>query len=78
MLFLSPSYIYTYLFGSFNLILFSQGEAVIHYNKLQADPKQGKSLDIGIYIYVTFFEACTAVLCTAFLQNLNKSFSLLR
>uniref|UniRef100_A0A669D2Z3 PRKCA-binding protein n=1 Tax=Oreochromis niloticus TaxID=8128 RepID=A0A669D2Z3_ORENI len=23
-----------------------QGEAVIHYNKLQADPKQGKSLDI--------------------------------
>lgn len=25
-----------------------QGEATIHYNKLQADPKQGKSLDIGI------------------------------
>uniref|UniRef100_A0A3B5B1E0 PRKCA-binding protein n=1 Tax=Stegastes partitus TaxID=144197 RepID=A0A3B5B1E0_9TELE len=25
-----------------------QGEAIIHYNKLQADPKQGKSLDIGI------------------------------
>lgn len=28
--------------------MFSQGEATIHYNKLQADPKQGKSLDIGI------------------------------
>lgn len=27
-----------------------QGEAVIHYNKLQADPKQGKSLDIGMYV----------------------------
>ncbi len=27
---------------------FFQGEATIHYNKLQADPKQGKSLDIGI------------------------------
>lgn len=26
-----------------------QGEATIHYNKLQADPKQGKSLDIGIF-----------------------------
>lgn len=24
-----------------------QGEVVIQYNKLQADPKQGKSLDIG-------------------------------
>lgn len=24
-----------------------QGEVTIHYNKLQADPKQGKSLDIG-------------------------------
>lgn len=30
------------------LIMSLQGEAVIHYNKLQADPKQGKSLDIGI------------------------------
>lgn len=30
------------------LIMFLQGEATIHYNKLQADPKQGKSLDIGI------------------------------
>lgn len=28
--------------------VFIQGEATIHYNKLQADPKQGKSLDIGI------------------------------
>lgn len=28
--------------------MFIQGEATIHYNKLQADPKQGKSLDIGI------------------------------
>lgn len=28
--------------------MFLQGEATIHYNKLQADPKQGKSLDIGI------------------------------
>lgn len=26
-----------------------KGEATIHYNKLQADPKQGKSLDIGNY-----------------------------
>lgn len=24
-----------------------QGEVTIHYNKLQADPKQGMSLDIG-------------------------------
>lgn len=30
-----------------HLFMFSQGEATIHYNKLQADPKQGKSLDIG-------------------------------
>lgn len=28
--------------------MFIQGEATIHYNKLQADPKQGKSLDIGM------------------------------
>jgi len=28
-------------------LLFLQGEVTIHYNKLQADPKQGKSLDIG-------------------------------
>lgn len=28
------------------LLLF-QGEVTIHYNKLQADPKQGMSLDIG-------------------------------
>ncbi|XP_054463600.1 PRKCA-binding protein isoform X1 [Anoplopoma fimbria] len=27
-------------------VLVHKGEAVIHYNKLQADPKQGKSLDI--------------------------------
>lgn len=37
------------------LLVCSQGEAVIHYNKLQADPKQGKSLDIGIfYFWCTF------------------------
>lgn len=30
-------------------LFFFQGEATIHYNKLQADPKQGKSLDIGIF-----------------------------
>lgn len=29
--------------------LLCQGEAIIHYNKLQADPKQGKSLDIGLW-----------------------------
>nr|XP_020445130.1 PRKCA-binding protein-like [Monopterus albus] len=37
-----------YLFGSFQCVsvTFPQGEATIQYNKLQADPKQGKSLDI--------------------------------
>lgn len=30
------------------LFISLQGEATIHYNKLQADPKQGKSLDIGM------------------------------
>lgn len=29
------------------LVLLFQGEVTIHYNKLQADPKQGMSLDIG-------------------------------
>lgn len=28
-------------------VLLFQGEVTIHYNKLQADPKQGMSLDIG-------------------------------
>ena len=28
-------------------VLLLQGEVTIHYNKLQADPKQGMSLDIG-------------------------------
>lgn len=31
-----------------DIVCVPQGEAVINYNKLQADPKQGKSLDIGI------------------------------
>lgn len=31
----------------FGVYSFLQGEVTIHYNKLQADPKQGKSLDIG-------------------------------
>lgn len=29
------------------LVLLFQGEVTLHYNKLQADPKQGMSLDIG-------------------------------
>lgn len=33
-----------------------QGEATIHYNKLQADPKQGKSLDIGTSSYSGLFK----------------------
>lgn len=28
-------------------VLLFQGEVTIHYNKLQADPRQGMSLDIG-------------------------------
>lgn len=28
-------------------VMLLQGEVTIHYNKLQADPKQGMSLDIG-------------------------------
>lgn len=33
-------------FSTLPVLLF-QGEVTIHYNKLQADPKQGMSLDIG-------------------------------
>lgn len=53
--------------------MFIQGEATIHYNKLQADPKQGKSLDIGITSislrlslrlgFVYFFSDCYVIFC---------------
>jgi hypothetical protein len=33
---------------SFNFIRFVQAEVTIHYNKLHAQPKEGKTLDIGL------------------------------
>ena len=44
---MSFSQLFTFIYLFF--FFFFQGEATIHYNKLQADPKQGKSLDIGIF-----------------------------
>lgn len=71
---ISTSYVFV------NVIVY-QGDATIHYNKLQADPKQGKSLDIGIFstshththfqsrslfVYITFCGLCIVMLCFAF------------
>ena len=39
-------FIYSYIF---------QGEVTINYNKLHADPKQGKSLDIGELFFSVYF-----------------------
>lgn len=52
-------------FGLHHLFLFVcfQGEVTIHYNKLQADPKQGKSLDIGTFIHCSFHLNIFITLC---------------
>ena len=45
------TYFFVSFFNFFIYVSLHQAEVTINYNKLHADPKQGKSLDIGQFAY---------------------------